>query len=356
MNNIGNNQSLELLDKDNDMFNLLPKATALNDFMDSYYSKINPLENKMIALYGDWGSGKTTIMKFIKKQLDNTKFKTIFFEAWKFEKDKNLSFSLIDVMTSELDSITSKKVIKNILTTSYSLFKIISSGITVKVPALLDISLGNILENMDSKIEKDVNDLSYYKKINDFEMQFKKLEDELVGKSTKMKTIRKGVKTIVFIDDLDRCEPENALSLLTDIKHFMTLGDRTIFFIGIDKNAINNAIKAKYDNYIKSDEYLEKIFDFTFEISNVSDSKAYIDTFFKDDNYKEVITDVHNLFKYINFNNPRHVKKIFNKFAILKTFLNSSSEYSGLVPELNNINKGTKFNVILVIYFIILYE
>jgi len=210
---------------------------------------------------------------------------------------------------------------------------------------------------MDKELEKDAISLSYYKKIESFKASFEELENRVLGNEDNFQNIRDGKKIIVFIDDLDRCDPEKALDLLSDIKHFFSLGKRTIFVVGIDQQAINCAIKAKYQDYINSEEYLEKIFDFTFDISKVAEPKQYLLKYFEGKYDPDVIDEINNLFIKLGFVNPRHVKKILNKFAILEKFFESETSFNTLVPDLKEIHLDKNIlNIILVLYFIILYE
>jgi predicted KAP-like P-loop ATPase len=44
-----------------------------------------------IGIYGEWGTGKTTLMKIVKDKLtDKKNIPVIWFNAWKYENDKNL--------------------------------------------------------------------------------------------------------------------------------------------------------------------------------------------------------------------------------------------------------------------------
>jgi hypothetical protein len=52
-------------------------------------------------------------------------------------------------------------------------------------------------------------DRQHYNLVNRFEIDFKNLVDQYVDSDGKL---------IVFIDDLDRCLPENALNVLEDLK------------------------------------------------------------------------------------------------------------------------------------------
>ena len=49
----------------------------------------------MIAIYGEWGSGKSSLMKTIDYKLDNNKYEKIWIDMWKEESDySNLSIKI----------------------------------------------------------------------------------------------------------------------------------------------------------------------------------------------------------------------------------------------------------------------
>src|SRR5690606_31240326 len=86
-------------------------------------------------------------------------------------------------------------------------------------------------ENQKNKTEFELKQV--------FKEEFKRVESCLIAKGRKP-------KNIIFIDDLDRCDPEHTLALLSAIKLFFTYGEQTIFICGIDKKAVQEAIKTKY--------------------------------------------------------------------------------------------------------------
>lgn len=76
-------------------------------------------------------------------------------------------------------------------------------------------------------------------------------------------------KLVVFLDDLDRCESENIITLISAIKLLLSINKNIIFIIGLDKKAVTLALRNKYNNdYNKADEYLEKIFPINIELTN----------------------------------------------------------------------------------------
>lgn len=71
-------------------------------------------------------------------------------------------------------------------------------------------------------------------------------------------------RLVVFIDDVDRCEPEAAYRLLEGLKIYLTL-DNCVFVLGMNQKAIEEAIaqqmKAETDNNpkIRAAAYMEKL-------------------------------------------------------------------------------------------------
>ena len=58
-----------------------------------------------IGIFGEWGTGKTTLMKMIKDKLDNNDdILTVWFDSWKYEKEKYLAIvPLIRTIEIELE-------------------------------------------------------------------------------------------------------------------------------------------------------------------------------------------------------------------------------------------------------------
>lgn len=98
-----------------------------------------------VSINGDWGSGKTTYLKVIESYFrDFCGFPVVFYEAWKYQDDKNPLSSLI-LEIREIPNIKAK--IKGRL--SNILKPILASGITIS-----DIFLSSIAGKGIESIEK----------------------------------------------------------------------------------------------------------------------------------------------------------------------------------------------------------
>jgi len=83
-------------------------------------------------------------------------------------------------------------------------------------------------------------------------------------------SLPKGMKVVVFIDDLDRCDPKKAVEVLEAIKLLLEL-DRFIVFLALDARIITQAVEEHYGKVlveaeITGYEYLDKIVQIPFSI------------------------------------------------------------------------------------------
>jgi len=357
------NRNLDELTTETDLLGLTNKSKTIQFFIENLVDENNV---QMIALYGDWGSGKTSIMKDIERNLkkDSKLFHSLFFEVWKHEKDDNIALSLLSCLTNDL---IQDKVVKETFDEAIDLFKSFGSGIT------LDFSIGDILgankagvkispkQMMDSY--KNLQKVRYSKSYLAIQEKFKKqiglIEHKILEKNNI--DVKKG-KIVVFLDDLDRCEPEVVLDLLAAIKLFYTYGKRLIFVCGVDKIAVQNAVRTRYSQIIKSDEYLEKIFDVSFQVPTVQSYDKLLKFYFGDATVsgKSVVTELTTFFEAIKFDRPRHLKKILNKYAILVELKNNDKlpeELKKIIPNIiDESGRGIFFETIITLYFIILNE
>lgn len=306
------NLPIEKLTRDNDYLGVIEKGDMIVSLLKS--GNIEFEQMKMFALYGNWGSGKSTLMKYIESKLQDD-FQTFYFDAWQYENGKDLSFSLLEFMTDEGVS-KGEKIATDILKTAERVLIGSAKSLNFSIPGI-SFRSKELLEELEKQPK-----ISFHKEIENFKTEFKELEKTILAESNgKKKT------NIVFIDDLDRCEPEKVLDLLSEIKLFFTYGERTIFFFGVDQKAIQAAIKNKYNDNVKSNEYLEKVFDLTFHLRGDNDISKFIYRYLPDRTIKNIGSGVSfrkymsNFFKLLKLSNPRKLKKLLNAYTIYSNYI-----------------------------------
>lgn len=90
---------------------------------------------------------------------------------------------------------------------------------------------------------------------------------EAIGESKKHK-----LPMFIFIDELDRCRPTYAISMLERIKHIFDVPN-VVFVLATDTESLSHSVKAVYGNDFKSREYLGRFFNRTYVLPTVSSEK-----------------------------------------------------------------------------------
>ena len=313
-------EDLKIINKENDLLNTVEKADAINNFINNNEEYLK--HNNLIAIYGKWGSGKSCLMKTVENKLDKNKYKTLWFNTWMYEKDKNLPFSLLKYILKD-------RKLKKILNTGKDVLE--------SMVYSTEINLGpitfNSKEALDHADELDNKNKSFWEEVEEFKKEYRKLSF-------------KGKKLIVFLDDLDRCDSNNIINLISSIKLFLSINENIIFILGIDREAVTLALQNKYNNdFNKADEYLEKIFPINFLItSGILTNDKNIKWISEITNLDlEKSKNVMDFLENVEFTNPRHLKKVFRKYLSIKDYLIN-----------NNIDLEDENNIIFIIYIIIL--
>lgn len=329
-------EEVKEINEENDIFGTYQKAKSICEFIELERNQELLSNNNLIAIYGAWGTGKSCLMKTIYNKLNKDKFDTLWFDTWKYEKDENLAYSLFKYIGKDTFWNEFIKSGKNVLDNVYGIFKSLSKGVELNL-GILNIKPGEALdeaEHKDQQInEKIEKQKCLWERINEFEETFKNIK------------FPKNKKLIVFLDDLDRCESENIVTLISAVKLLLSINNNIIFIIGIDKKAVTLALQNKYNNdYNKADEYLEKIFPINFELSNNIQTQNFL-------KYINKITDLSiddskiilEFFYKIQFSNARHIKKVLRKYYLIKNYIKSKE-----------IDIKNKYIVLLVLYDIVL--
>lgn len=264
-----------------------------------------------IGVFGDWGSGKSSIMESLKKAYDAENDKStvcLQFNGWVFEGYDDAKAALIEAILKSFEGNKSlprkaKNKIKK-LAKSVNWMRAIGFGVkNVAVPLVAasltgGLSLGpqifewikGLTEN-PQQIADAVKDLDYDK----FKKKYLK-EDKTPSLEEQYQVVRKFrddfkemleeanvKKLIVLIDDLDRCLPDRIIDNLEAIKLFLNV-DNTAFIIGADPRIVRDAIRHRYKELISRDEgeenkrvvvdYLEKLIQIPYTLPKLSESEV----------------------------------------------------------------------------------
>ena len=237
-----------------------------------------------IGVYGDWGSGKSSLMQMVEEKIKAEHKEDaccIRFNGWLFEgyEDAKTAFcgSILDALRTEKTIPAQVKTRITKLLKKVDGKKILMKGGSVALDILLTGGLGSItyltidaitnalkdkLSNANADDIKDVlkdvltenknQSTSNRNDIKIFQEEFKKILDE-----SKIEHL------VIFVDELDRCTPDTILDIFAAMRLFLFV-EKTSFIIGADSRLVDYAIKTRYQNIPNNDldiskEYLEKL-------------------------------------------------------------------------------------------------
>lgn len=283
-----------------------------------------------IAIQGDWGTGKTSIMYQVEKRLNpekqDKKIQTIFFNTWQysqFDMGNNLAVALITDLISELNVEDSKKK---------QFFKK-AKGALSKGLEYVNLDFG-ILNG--EKLTEKFQDLiiGFGERTDDIKHLKENLQD-IINDAIKE---NKSDRIVIFIDDLDRLVPEKAIELLEVLKLFLDC-EHCVFVLAIDYNVVVRGAKSKYGDDLddeKGKAFFEKIIQvpFTVPVANydlqnfIRNSLKKLGFKFKEKNAdKSDIETVTQLIRYTIGNNPRTINRLFNSVSLLM-YINGNVDIS----------------------------
>lgn len=230
------------------------------------------VDNQMVlAVNSQWGTGKTSFLKMWNQYLMNEGYKTVFFNAWEndYVEDPFIAF-VNEIRESINDEDKVKSFIEKAKKVGLALVKQSPKMVSKMIKENTGFDSGEIVS--DDELAKMLSDkIDNYdenkKSVDKFKKELGKIADKEFEESKK--------PIVIFVDELDRCIPDYAISLLERIKHFFN-AQNIIFILGIDKEALSNSIKVIYGYQTDVAGYLTRFIDLEYRLKETN-RKLYVE-------------------------------------------------------------------------------
>jgi hypothetical protein len=374
-----------------DELGFTPSADALRSIITGAQLADTPLT---IGVYGPWGSGKTSLMQMILGKLNPAQCVPIWFEAWRYAQADALWRALLISVVEELrayilpegdatrlvalierrnridphapqtgtdaqalkderaklnarlddliDSLyrsvereelggleinwgeAGKLALRTAIRVGFDSLPVLGALTKAVEQAHANVGEEDYVGGIAAILQRERATIyrEHIRSLDQFHRSLKQLVKEWI--------IDADLRLVIFIDDLDRCLPEQAVGVLEAIKVFLDM-QGCIFVLGVDREIIERGIRVRYKEFaldanrtaplpIGERDYLEKIVQVPFELPPLDETE--IELFLNarlqgvvdlsPDDSKRIAT----IMTAGLLRNPRKVKRTFNTLRL----------------------------------------
>ncbi|WP_439531623.1 KAP family P-loop NTPase fold protein [Marinobacter adhaerens] len=233
----------------------------------------------VLAINSPWGTGKTTFVKMWEASLAEKSIHTLYFNAWETDFSEDPLISFLGEMNSGLESlIDSSDSTKEAWETTKALGKQIAKR---GLPALIRVSTAGIIDTdklIEDELSKTLEGLG-----SDALESYLKQKTAIASFHESLKALTaespENLPVVIFVDELDRCKPTYAITVLERIKHLFNI-EGLVFVLSIDKDQLCHSIGAVYGEGIDATGYLRRFIDFEY-ILRSPEKDAFIEFLFE---------------------------------------------------------------------------
>jgi len=229
-----------------------------------------------IGIFGDWGTGKTTLMRMIEdrvsahtphgdKPAGSPTVIPVWFDAWRYEREKDLIAPLLGAILDQVDQYKDQGLFGDIAEKFKALERGFLRGLIYNL-GLVQFTPEKLVEEIDSVSNALPGASEYreaYEALRGAVEDFASADEATAGQN----------KFVIFVDDLDRCLPEAALQVLEATKVFLDFPGM-VYVLGLNREIVQRCIEEKYRGQRGNEpygphlgkKYVEKIIQLPFSI------------------------------------------------------------------------------------------
>ena len=206
----------------------------------------------VFSLVAPWGCGKTYFIQNLIKTMNGDSV-NILYNAWESDFYDSPLIPLLVELLNKIETCCEKTELEEDIKSVKEVIKNLCNKVSFQ--AGLNLGVINCSANFDPNkkmVESEYIELKGF--IQDFRSKLKSIQEKV------------NKKIIIFIDELDRCNPMYTIKTLEIIKHFFGIPN-VLFVLAIDKAQIENSVRAIFGiNQGTENGYLRKFIDVEFQL------------------------------------------------------------------------------------------
>ena len=301
-----------------------------------------------IGVQGEWGSGKTSLLNQIwsklndsnNEHLDDENYLQIWVNSWEHSLLCTPEECLLKIVNEIIQELLAADVDKNKRDK-------VKDGVQNLMKGALRIgsslTAGNAgVAAVDSIFSSDANTIKQLRKqLQELVQEIKELDSNPYQ------------RVVIYVDDLDRIEPRDAVAILELLKNIFNIKD-CVFVLAIDYQVVVKGLKEKFGEPTPENEwefrsFFDKIIQLPFTMPMASyDIGKYVLSLLNDIQYYESDEDqldedlIESLVTLSIGTNPRSIKRLINSLSLIKILNDTKNESdSGGGSAINNKDVAT---------------
>ncbi|WP_030568325.1 KAP family P-loop NTPase fold protein [Streptomyces aureocirculatus] len=226
-----------------------------------------------VGVFGPWGTGKSSFMKVCQDLLGKRGLPTVWFNPWKYDQKDEIWHALIQSVLTEIAQELERRRMSGDLALRERMAGALATVRRLSQAAAWLLARRSAAPLTAGVLTADDVDAAQaaltepgtetYLHVNRFEQDFA----EVVG------TYTDGGRLVLFVDDLDRCTPDAAITVLDSLKLF--LGEAScVFVLAMDYQVVAEAAARRFHSdkpdAARGRQYLEKLIHFPYHLPGVS--------------------------------------------------------------------------------------
>ncbi|MDW0299708.1 MAG: pentapeptide repeat-containing protein [Nitrososphaeraceae archaeon] len=309
---------------------ILTDDTVIDPILDfNLYSNaiVNIIKNShpkfSIGVFGDWGTGKTTLINSVDKALQTGRdLVKIRLEASRYKREM---FPLVSLLKSIAYTLPDEKEFENLklkLETSAINFLKRTPDILTSIISKYASEEDEVSHEMISTFKKELNskiqliaeldrDSIYFDGFREIKKEIKNLRED-----------NPAFRIVIFADDLDKCPPGKAFEILEMIRVFHDI-EGFIYVIGLSHDMIVKLSNVgNSESSIDGERYIKMLIQVPITLPKWSNQdivrlvKDLIKKGMIHDKFKDVVDKNIELISVAIDNNPREIKRFLNNFFV----------------------------------------
>ncbi|GII52402.1 hypothetical protein Pth03_07910 [Planotetraspora thailandica] len=282
-----------------------------------------------IGIFGAWGSGKSTLLGMVDERLADKhpdEFVRVHFNPWVHRREPEMLLPLLSALRNRLNEDPGHRFTETVRRLGAILLNLAADEMLHRL---------NVASVSMEKIGKLSQQYAETRGLVDSQTSRlrKALQDEADALA------EQGKKIVFFIDDLDRCEPDQIIDLLESVKLFLDL--RNVFvMIALAKEVVDRGISVKYRPFgfpepyqaVIGDEYLDKMIQLPLHLFPLATTE--ISNFILSATTAELVKPHVKTLERVVAANPRKIKRVLNLLTVTEAIIASTPGLESLQHDL----------------------